>query len=66
MKWNTKYMCFQLHVVAENQSLLSFHPLIKKDLQYIYVKSGSTCKEVAMLCYHISKAAQNMDLLGVW
>lgn len=31
----------------------------------VYINSRSACQEAAMLCHHVSTAAQNMDLLRV-
>lgn len=42
---------------------VAFHLLVISI--YVYVKSGSTCKEGVMLRHHISTAAQNMDLLWI-
>lgn len=33
---------------------------------YIYVKSGTTRREAALLCPPVSTSAQNMDLSGFW
>lgn len=32
---------------------------------YIYIKNGSTCKEVAIFCHQLSTIGENMDPLGV-
>lgn len=55
-------MCFELDKVTKNKLLFCLIFLMSI---YIYIKSWSTHKEVAILAHHISTVAQIVDLLWV-
>lgn len=55
-----------MYVFSETKSLKINVVLRQMTITSIYIKSGSSYKEVAVLHHNISAVAQNVDVLRVW